>query len=693
MESLNYNTDEYKERLTSAFERIAEIKASTATAEDFKYHEILHEMSSYLISLYDIFKMDILNADLETLEDINKSLYEGIMPEAYEKSFLNPDYTISFYKEEDLEESISSLLLILFTEIKETIPFAFEKNIRMLTHVAETFLEIYFLLESKGTTFADIKEVLYYYVSDYSDITVSERVATQFTNTNTFCLDMVMNSDLTDLRYLYRYGDYISNNEIETAKHLNEMSDEKISSLARTFTEGYKKGFILYDLPLDTKKTVNIRYNIGFERIVREEVKQFKEMGLDAVIYRAYSNLSNKTPGFKVGVQSTSPNPQYDYDHRFDNYFVMDKAYIFRKLDISEHTYEELKTEALCYAGPAVMEVFGEDNPSPILKKTASSYSLETEKLYRKYRAKYAALVNKYIPGDTTSFSIIAYPIPAIGKDYKDIFDDTVRINTLDIEEYESIQTELIKALDQAEKVHITGHDKNKTDLYVSINTPNNPEKETAFENCLADVNIPLGEVFTSPVLEGTTGVLNVTDIYLNGLRYTDLTLHFKDGMVIDYSCSNFNNEAEGQKYIFDNILHNHASLPMGEFAIGTNTEAYKMALKYNILPLMPILITEKQGPHFAVGDTCFSHEEDLITYNPDGKQMIAKDNTCSIKRKTDPENAYFNCHTDITIPYSELGDVVVIKKNGETIDILKNGRFALPATLPLNKAIDEALS
>ena len=31
----------------------------------------------------------------------------------------------------------------------------------------------------------------------------------------------------------------------------------------------------------------------------------------------------------------------------------------------------------------------------------------------------------------------------------------------------------------------------------------NNPDKETVFENCLADVNIPLGEVFTSPVLKG----------------------------------------------------------------------------------------------------------------------------------------------------------------------------------------------
>ena len=48
----------------------------------------------------------------------------------------------------------------------------------------------------------------------------------------------------------------------------------------------------------------------------------------------------------------------------------------------------------------------------------------------------------------------------------------------------------------------------------------NDPEKETLFENCVADVNIPVGEVFTSPVLEGTEGVLHVSRVYLEGLQY-----------------------------------------------------------------------------------------------------------------------------------------------------------------------------
>ena len=113
-------------------------------------------------------------------------------------------------------------------------------------------------------------------------------------------------------------------------------------------------------------------------------------------------------------------------------------------------------------------------------------------------------------------------------------------------------------------------------------------------------------------------------------------------------------------------------------------------SIKYNISGLLPILIAEKTGPHFAVGDTCFSHEEDLVTYNPDGKQMVAKENDFSKLRNSEPEKAYFNCHTDITIPYSELGDIVVHTENDEKITIIKNGRFVLAGTEALNEVFED---
>jgi hypothetical protein len=213
------------------------------------------------------------------------------------------------------------------------------------------------------------------------------------------------------------------------------------------------------------------------------------------------------------------------------------------------------------------------------------------------------------------------------------------------------------------------------------------PATETIFENCTADVNIPVGEVFTSPKLTGTEGILNVSRIFLNGLEYTDLTITFKDGMITEYNCGNFTDPEENKRYMKENILYNQDTLPMGEFAIGTNTTAYVMAGKYGIWDKLPILIAEKTGPHFAVGDTCYKMSEELTLRNPDGKKIVAKDNEVSILRLTEIENAYFNCHTDITIPYDELAEITVVDKSGKETSIIKAGRFVLSGTESLNEA------
>ena len=128
----------------------------------------------------------------------------------------------------------------------------------------------------------------------------------------------------------------------------------------------------------------------------------------------------------------------------------------------------------------------------------------------------------------------------------------------------------------------------------------------------------------------------------------------------------------------------------MGEFAIGTNTTAYTSARRLGIEDRLPILIAEKMGPHFAVGDTCYSWEEDTPVYNPDGKEIIARDNEISALRKEDLSMAYYGCHTDITIPYDELGSIAMIDDDGEMIPIIEDGRFVLPGTEELNRPFDE---
>ena len=324
----------------------------------------------------------------------------------------------------------------------------------------------------------------------------------------------------------------------------------------------------------------------------------------------------------------------------------------------------------------------------PEAKPEAVRLSEKQEELALKFDSRQNQITNAYIRGDERSYTIIAWPVPEIEEDYEDIFGEIIKINTLDAKVYEQVQQTLIDALDQGEYVRVLGAGKNRTDLTVKLRALSDPEKETAFENCVADVNIPVGEVFTSPVLEGTNGVLHVSKVYLNELQFRDLEIQFANGMIADYICGNFERELENKEYIRDNILHKHPTLPLGEFAIGTNTTAYAAAKRYGIADKLPILIAEKMGPHFAVGDTCYSWSEDVKVYNPNGKEIIARDNSVSALRKEDLSKAYFHCHTDITIPYEELKSISVVTKAGEEITLLKDGKFVLPGTETLNEPL-----
>ena len=623
---------------------------------------------------------------LEELSDWNHRLYEDILPENYGESFANPDYAADC-----LGKEFGPLLSFLYTELRGCIVYAFEMRLEYIAILCETFLEVYNLFtqaweeENETPREQAVRDALYWYVSDYVDLHLPWRIREGLDPALSFAADIIMDSDLTDLRYLYQYGEYVSDSERRLAAFMASLPEETIEKMAHTYTEGYRRGFEVMGRDLSKKKTVVVEYQLGFERMIRRAVEQFRSLGLEPVCYRAAVESLNRRSNGKRGYYGTSANRQYDYDHHYDSALYMGNAFKERKLSILKTAYEEYKDLAAMCAGPAVVETFGEEEFEPVNKKTAFSLNDHQQELTLSYATASRQIVNQYMPGDETSFTIIAFPRPEIGPDFEEIFKETIRINTLDYDTYQKIQQTLIDALDQAEYVRITGREGNETDLTVHLHTLNDPSRETNFENCVSDVNIPLGEVFTSPVLEGTKGLLHVKEVYVREYLFKDLRLEFEDGRVTEFSCGNFDSGKELVKQV---ILNGHSWLPLGEFAIGTNTAAYAMAKKYNIGSKLPILIAEKTGPHFAVGDTCYSFAEDSPMYNPDGKEVIARDNEISLLRKEDMSRAYFSCHTDITIPYNELGDITAVKADGSEILLIQAGRFVLPGTEELNRAL-----
>lgn len=79
-----------------------------------------------------------------------------------------------------------------------------------VTITAELFVEIYNYFEDKeGIDKTAIEQAVYWYFHDYSEIFIEDSVRELVDSEEDFLYQIVMNSDLNDLRYLYQYGQHI----------------------------------------------------------------------------------------------------------------------------------------------------------------------------------------------------------------------------------------------------------------------------------------------------------------------------------------------------------------------------------------------------------------------------------------------------------------------------------------------------
>ncbi|MCF7919606.1 MAG: aminopeptidase [Candidatus Cloacimonetes bacterium] len=603
---------------------------------------------------------------IEDLENLNQMLLKDVIAENYGTSFANPAYSVQKFGSE-----MGKIVAAVATMIQPLYHKALE-NQHFELAIMGSLLDRLYKADADPVIWTQIIQKIMMRRDD--DINEYQQ-RMQYSSEYRPLLEIVEKSDLSDLRYLYQYLHYIGPNEIETARFLNNYPEEKISKLAETLVKAYIKGFESDNKDYTRKNTVAIMYNIGQEQIIRKALPMFRKLGLEPLIFY---------------VQSTKANPQYSYDHRYDGAIYFTDELVKQSVEKFAESCQRASELMQGYSGGIYFDRFGEELFSPEQKKECLKMSPEQQKMMQQLSMQRSQIIDKYAPRSETSFCIIGFPVPEIGGQFADIFENTADINMLDSDHWQTIQQKIIDILDKAEYVEVKGKDSNQTDIRVQMQKLNDPAKQSNFCNCGADVNIPVGEVFTSPQLTGTNGVLHVTDIYLEDLRYDNLKLIFKDGFATEYTCTNFESDEENQKYVFENLFLPHKKLPLGEFAIGTNTLAYLMAKKFNILPQMPVLIIEKMGPHFAIGDTCFSWEEDKQTFNPDGKEITARENEVSILRKTDMSKAYTNKHTDITLPYEELGYITAVTAAGERFDIIRDGRFVIPGTEELNKPLEE---
>ena len=274
-----------RERFALAMERIGEIAGEATVPE--AYQPYFRRTAGFILTMEGLYG-EIKNGHTEkyTLEEwqtLNWSLYQDILPEHYEKSYANPDYAL-----EQLGETHSRLLCFLYTELRTMIVSAFEQRLEEIVVLAELFIEVYNAFEGEELpSYREIQQILYWFKSDYSELFLTERLEDQLNPDHDFAKKILMEADLSDLSYLYKYGEYISDNELKMAEYINQLSEEIVQRMADVYNEGLRLYFVQSRKDLSKKKTVNVRFVIGFERMIRKAVENFRAMGLEPVIYRA----------------------------------------------------------------------------------------------------------------------------------------------------------------------------------------------------------------------------------------------------------------------------------------------------------------------------------------------------------------------------------------------------------------------
>jgi len=605
---------------------------------------------------------------LKALSVENDLLFRPVLPAGYNKSYSNPARCVELF---------GTALGPLFSYIYSTLINETGSALHGKTGRIEKFLKLIIDIFEHGCSNKSVSaKVVKKMIGDCEKISRAEVIKNFFPEKYSPKFDLykkLAGMCLKDRRYIYSYGEFIGPAELKAAEFVSGLGEKILRRQAAAIADAFRDGFIVENKARGNRNIARVVFNIGLEPLVCLLTEELEKRGFVPHV---------------SAVLATPPNRQHYYDHRFDEAIYFDEEYAEIRKNAYISAFKKNARTLSKYSGVIFLRNFGEATFSPEIKAGCLKLSKKQQRLQKKSDSFIDEMLRSvHTPDTETSFTSVAFPSPAIGKKYAAIFMDTIKINSLDSGEYEKIQQGIIEILDGADHVHVRGKAPNRTDLVVKFQALKDPRRETNFFNCGAHVNVPAGEVFTTPELKGTSGTLHIGRTYLDELEYIDLEIKFRDGFITEYSCANFKDKKKNQDYIRENLLFPNKTLPMGEFAIGTNTLAYNVAKKYGIMRILPVLILEKMGPHFAIGDTCYGFVEDLPVYNQfNKKEIVARDNDMTLLRKTNIEKAYTRVHTDITLPYESIEFISAVAADGKRTDIIRNGKFVPECARSLNR-------
>lgn len=202
----------------------------------------------------------------------------------------------------------------------------------------------------------------------------------------------------------------------------------------------------------------------------------------------------------------------------------------------------------------------------------------------------YSKPIHHDVRVEKTKWVILKYPTGAFAQlanmstsAFRNYFYSVCNLN---YQKMNDAMTPLKNLMEKTDKVRIVAPN---TDLTFSI-------KGIKAVKCAGEMNIPDGEIYTAPVKNSVNGKItyNVPTLY-DGKRFDNVCLEFKDGKIINATCTNGGNLSLNK--IFDT---DEGARYVGEFSFGLNP--------YILEPMLDILFDEKISGsiHFTPG-SCYN--------------------------------------------------------------------------------------
>ena len=242
-----------KERYELAYNRIREIISEKNIPE--VYRAYCQETAALLTSLDQVLVLaegdGLQAASLEQLKTWNTQFYDPLRDDNYEKFYGNPRYCTEKFGEEQ-----GKLMAYFYIRFRDGILDAYSGDRESLLLLMELFLQVYTVLTTEEDQPRWLKETLYYYVHDYDKYYMEKGIRRLLNPSLDRLVRIVTDSDLSDEKYLYYYGENITENEIATARYISSLPKEKIEKIAATYTEGYRQGFVAAGIDLSDRKSV-----------------------------------------------------------------------------------------------------------------------------------------------------------------------------------------------------------------------------------------------------------------------------------------------------------------------------------------------------------------------------------------------------------------------------------------------------